>query len=222
MRTAQREPYGSIIGGCGKIQVGGRRSARRDAYDSGRRGNITPNIGETHHVGRPREIFCYHIEIEILLSFVPPPSSSKCHSVLSTPSRSRLRESVCVVAATHPRRSQTDDNPSQIRAAAAFAGLKIDLPAQYTHFEDNKKPEFLSKFPHGKIPAWDGADGFKVFETTAVARYSESLFRIPSLSKTIGEEDEKIITNSYPCLNTSCRDFNQILTRFINLARTSY
>ena len=39
---------------------------------------------------------------------------------------------------------------------------------------DNKKPEFLSKFPHGKIPAFDGADGFKLFEGVAIARYGES------------------------------------------------
>ena len=38
---------------------------------------------------------------------------------------------------------------------------------------DNKKPEFLSKFPHGKIPAFDGADGFKLFEGAAIARYGE-------------------------------------------------
>ncbi|KAH9914069.1 elongation factor 1-gamma [Epithele typhae] len=40
----------------------------------------------------------------------------------------------------------------RIRAVAAFAGLKVDLPESYVHFEDNKKPEFLAKFPHGKIP----------------------------------------------------------------------
>lgn len=48
------------------------------------------------------------------------------------------------------------------------------MPASYVHFEDNKKPEFLAKFPHGKIPALDGADGFKLFETYPIARYSES------------------------------------------------
>ncbi|KAF7798792.1 hypothetical protein EIP86_010017 [Pleurotus ostreatoroseus] len=63
----------------------------------------------------------------------------------------------------------------RIRAVAAFAGLKLDLPEHYVHFEDNKKPEFLAKFPHGKIPAFDGADGFKVFETTAIAHYIASL-----------------------------------------------
>ena len=62
----------------------------------------------------------------------------------------------------------------QILAVAAFAGFKLDLPASYVHFEDNKKPEFLAKFPHGKIPAFEGADGFKLTETPAIARYSES------------------------------------------------
>ncbi|KAF8994870.1 elongation factor 1-gamma [Cyathus striatus] len=62
-----------------------------------------------------------------------------------------------------------------IRAAAAFGGVEIALPAAYEHFVDNKKPEFLEKFPHGKIPAWEGADGFKLFEGAPIARYIASL-----------------------------------------------
>ncbi|KAI1791730.1 elongation factor 1-gamma [Ganoderma leucocontextum] len=62
-----------------------------------------------------------------------------------------------------------------IRAAAALGGLKVDLPDNYVHYQDNKKYEFLSKFPHGKIPAFDGADGFKLFEASAIARYIASL-----------------------------------------------
>ncbi|KAG5221137.1 eEF1-gamma domain-containing protein [Salix suchowensis] len=52
----------------------------------------------------------------------------------------------------------------QVRAVATFAGINFELPASYTHYETNKQPEFLSKFPHGKIPAWEGADGFNLFE----------------------------------------------------------
>ncbi|KAI0772370.1 hypothetical protein BD413DRAFT_544792 [Trametes elegans] len=66
-------------------------------------------------------------------------------------------------------------NGKRILAVAALAGLKLDLPEHYVHFEDNKKPEFLAKFPHGKIPALDAADGFKLFETTAIARYIAAL-----------------------------------------------
>lgn len=67
---------------------------------------------------------------------------------------------------------------SQIRAVAAFAGLSVDLPENYTHFETNKTPDFLAKFPHGKIPALETKDGFKLFESTAIARYSEHVFRL--------------------------------------------
>ncbi|THH02115.1 hypothetical protein EW145_g6802 [Phellinidium pouzarii] len=62
-----------------------------------------------------------------------------------------------------------------IRAAAAIGDLKIDLPDNYVHFEDNKKPEFVSKFPHGKIPAWEGKNGFLLTESYAIARYFASL-----------------------------------------------
>jgi len=62
-----------------------------------------------------------------------------------------------------------------IKATAAFGGVAYDLAEGYVHFESNKKPEFLSKFPHGKIPAWDGADGFKLFEGLAIARYIAAL-----------------------------------------------
>lgn len=76
----------------------------------------------------------------------------------------------------HPSKAPLDYPPDQfqIRAAAALGGLTIDLPAAYTHYQDNKKPEFLEKFPHGRIPAWEGKDGFKLFEGAAIARYSES------------------------------------------------
>ncbi|RDB17542.1 Elongation factor 1-gamma [Hypsizygus marmoreus] len=62
-----------------------------------------------------------------------------------------------------------------IRAVAAWAGIQIDPPAAYEHFVDNKKPEFLAKFPHGKIPAFEGKDGFKLFESAAIARYIAGL-----------------------------------------------
>ncbi|KAG6900246.1 hypothetical protein C0993_000887 [Termitomyces sp. T159_Od127] len=62
-----------------------------------------------------------------------------------------------------------------IRAVAALGGVPLELPAQYEHFVDNKKPEFLAKFPHGKIPALETADGFKIFESVPIARYVAGL-----------------------------------------------
>ncbi|KAG6826861.1 hypothetical protein H0H92_014119 [Tricholoma furcatifolium] len=61
-----------------------------------------------------------------------------------------------------------------IRSVAALGGVPVEVAAGYEHYVDNKKPEFLSKFPHGKIPAFESADGFKLFEGVAIARYVAS------------------------------------------------
>ncbi|KAJ8073075.1 hypothetical protein PM082_019943 [Marasmius tenuissimus] len=58
-----------------------------------------------------------------------------------------------------------------VKAAAAFAGITLDDPTGYVHFETNKTPEFLAKFPHGKIPSLETSTGFKLFEGIPVARY---------------------------------------------------
>jgi len=62
-----------------------------------------------------------------------------------------------------------------VRAVAAYGGIQVDLPKNYVHFETNKGADFLSKFPQGKVPAWEGADGFKLFEGAVIARYLASL-----------------------------------------------
>ncbi|KAJ7574861.1 elongation factor 1-gamma [Mycena floridula] len=62
-----------------------------------------------------------------------------------------------------------------IRATAAYAGLIVDPPVAYKHFETNYTPEYKAKFPHGKIPAFEGSDGFLLFEGAAIARYVASL-----------------------------------------------
>ncbi|KAG6336656.1 hypothetical protein ID866_2437 [Astraeus odoratus] len=61
-----------------------------------------------------------------------------------------------------------------ILAAAAVAGLEIDTP----HFEfrvTNKTPEFLAKFPLGKVPAFQDATGFTLVEGASIARYQSYL-----------------------------------------------
>lgn len=35
----------------------------------------------------------------------------------------------------------------------------------------NRTPEFLAKFPFGKVPAFEGADGTKLFESDAITQY---------------------------------------------------
>ncbi|KAJ7056838.1 glutathione S-transferase C-terminal-like protein [Mycena amicta] len=62
-----------------------------------------------------------------------------------------------------------------IKATAAFGGVKIGFPTNYVHYEDNYKEEFTSKFPHSKIPAWEGKNGFTLFESAPIARYVAGL-----------------------------------------------
>ncbi|KAJ7038859.1 elongation factor 1-gamma [Mycena alexandri] len=69
----------------------------------------------------------------------------------------------------------TQASGKAIRAVAAFGGVAIDLPQVYVHYQDNKKPEFTSKFGHGKTPAWEGNDGFLLFEGATITRYIATL-----------------------------------------------
>jgi elongation factor 1-gamma len=61
-----------------------------------------------------------------------------------------------------------------IRSVCALAGFELEIP-EYQHFSDNQKPEFLAKFPHGKIPAFEGANGFCLTEGAPIARYLAGL-----------------------------------------------
>ncbi|KAJ7234444.1 glutathione S-transferase C-terminal-like protein [Mycena rebaudengoi] len=62
-----------------------------------------------------------------------------------------------------------------IRATAAFGGVKYGTPSSYVHYEDNYKEDFVAKFPHSKIPVWEGTDGFTLFESAPIARYIAGL-----------------------------------------------
>ncbi|XP_053134860.1 elongation factor 1-gamma [Hemicordylus capensis] len=58
--------------------------------------------------------------------------------------------------------------------AAQYSGAKIQVlsaPPQFHFGQTNKTPEFLKKFPVGKVPAFEGDDGFCVFESNAIAHY---------------------------------------------------
>jgi len=61
----------------------------------------------------------------------------------------------------------------KIRAVASYTGAELNLPA-YEHFVDNKKPEFLAKFPMGKIPAFEAPNGLKLTEGVTIARFGEN------------------------------------------------
>ncbi|OAX40977.1 elongation factor 1-gamma [Rhizopogon vinicolor AM-OR11-026] len=74
-----------------------------------------------------------------------------------------------------------------VLSVCALAGLELEIP-EYKHFEDNKKPEFLAKFPIGKIPAFEGANGLNLSEGAAIARYLAGLAPNSGLLGTTPEE----------------------------------
>ncbi|KIJ64754.1 hypothetical protein HYDPIDRAFT_28117 [Hydnomerulius pinastri MD-312] len=61
-----------------------------------------------------------------------------------------------------------------ILGVAALAGLEIDTPV-VEFGVTNQTTEYLSKFPMGKIPAFEAANGLKLFEGAPIARYVASL-----------------------------------------------
>jgi elongation factor 1-gamma len=54
--------------------------------------------------------------------------------------------------------------------AAKYGGVDVEVVANFNFGVDNKTPEFLKKFPVGKVPALDTPDG-PLFESNAMARH---------------------------------------------------
>ena len=57
-----------------------------------------------------------------------------------------------------PPQTTSSPNKKQTHAVANLNGLQID-EAPFQMGVTNRTPEFLSKFPLGKIPAFESADG---------------------------------------------------------------
>ncbi|KAL4891575.1 glutathione S-transferase [Aspergillus ambiguus] len=64
------------------------------------------------------------------------------------------------------------NNPRVVKAQAAanLNGLELEIP-EFKMMETNKTPEFLAKFPLGKVPAFEGADGTLLVESDAITQY---------------------------------------------------
>lgn len=57
-----------------------------------------------------------------------------------------------------------------MQVIAALNGLELNTPA-FQIGVDNRTPEFLAKFPLGKVPAFEGADGLCLTEGAAIGAY---------------------------------------------------
>ncbi|KAJ2160028.1 hypothetical protein GGF46_002590 [Coemansia sp. RSA 552] len=60
------------------------------------------------------------------------------------------------------------------RIVAAYLGLDVATTPDFAMGKDNQTPEFLAKFPAGKVPVFEGADGFRLTDSSAIAYYVAS------------------------------------------------
>jgi len=55
--------------------------------------------------------------------------------------------------------------------AAKYSGAQLTVAKDFVFGETNKAPEFLKKFPLGKVPAFEGSDGLLLTESNGIAYY---------------------------------------------------
>ncbi|KAL9932542.1 hypothetical protein V8E36_008659 [Tilletia maclaganii] len=63
----------------------------------------------------------------------------------------------------------------RVLAIAKYNGLDLELKQVNPLDGSASKPEYTSKFPFGKIPGFEGSDGFLLSESRAIARYVAGL-----------------------------------------------
>ncbi|KAJ2359939.1 Elongation factor 1-gamma, partial [Coemansia sp. RSA 2607] len=75
------------------------------------------------------------------------------------------------------------------RIVAKYLGLDIDITPEFQMGVDNKTPEYLAKYPAGKAPVFEGADGFSLSQSGAIAYYVAS--KSGSESTLLGQTPEE-------------------------------
>ena len=59
----------------------------------------------------------------------------------------------------------------KILIASEYSGLKVDIPQDFVYGETNRTPEFLAKFPSGRVPAFETKKDVFLCESNAIASY---------------------------------------------------
>ncbi|KAJ2740274.1 Elongation factor 1-gamma, partial [Coemansia sp. BCRC 34301] len=60
------------------------------------------------------------------------------------------------------------------RVVAQFLGIDLAITPDFVMNVDNKKEEYLAKYPSGKVPAFEGPNGFNLTDSSAIAYYVAS------------------------------------------------
>ncbi|KAJ2846285.1 Elongation factor 1-gamma, partial [Coemansia erecta] len=60
------------------------------------------------------------------------------------------------------------------RIVAQYLGLEVNTTPDFKNGVDNMTPEYLAKFPSGKTPSFEGANGFCLTDSSAIAYYVAS------------------------------------------------
>jgi elongation factor 1-gamma len=105
--------------------------------------------------------------------------------------------------------------------AAKYSGAELTVPADFVFGETNKTPEFLKKFPLGKVPAFESSDGVLLTESNAIAYYvaTDELRGADAVSKAqivqwMSWADNEILPASctwvFPCMGIM--QFNKVAT----------
>ncbi|KAG8931977.1 hypothetical protein FRC01_000501 [Tulasnella sp. 417] len=79
-----------------------------------------------------------------------------------------------------------------IQAVAAIGGVQIEIVQGFKLYEDNKKPEYLAKFPLGKIPGFEAHAGINLSETFAIGRYVAKFAKNSFLLGSTPEEEAQV------------------------------
>ncbi|KAK6063937.1 Elongation factor 1-gamma 1 [Seiridium cupressi] len=74
------------------------------------------------------------------------------------------------------------------QVVAALNGLEVPLAEGFAMGQTNRTPEFLAKFPLGKVPALECADGFCIAEGAAICDYLASSG--PAATQLLGAADD--------------------------------
>lgn len=94
------------------------------------------------------------------------------------------------------------DNPRSVAIKAVAKANKLELEFVKTIPWEGTPTEYLKINPLGRIPSFEGADGYVLTECIAIAIYSRLLVIWVDNPRNTSAMMRTVIIYSYPCLNT--------------------